>query len=82
MKIETKYNIGDEVWFIHGNRCSNGKICGMEHTYGIGKMFGKLYTGEEIVKIHYSVESPQYPFVLDFEEEKLFPTKEELLKSL
>ena len=82
MKIETKYNIGDEVWFIHGDRCRNGKICGMKHTYGIGKMFGKLYTGEEKVEIHYSVESSQYPCVLDFKEEKLFPTKEELLKSL
>ena len=26
MKIETKYNIGDEVWFKHLNSTVNGKI--------------------------------------------------------
>lgn len=83
MTIETKYNIGDEVWLIEANKCISGKIVGFRHTYGIGHRYGLLYTGKESVNIQYSIEIPDRIFhAVDIEENRLFPTKEELLKSL
>lgn len=83
MAIKTKYNIGDEVWLIEANKCISGKIIGFRHTYGIGHRYGCLYTGKESIKIQYSIEVPARIFnAVDIEENRLFPTKEELLKSL
>lgn len=83
MGIKTKYNIGDEVWFIHGDCCISGTICGVEKTYGKGKCYGKPRTGEEKILVCYCIETNKYPFALSgIKEERLFPTKEELLKSL
>lgn len=83
MKIETKYNIGDEVWLIEANKCISGKIVGFRHTYGIGHRYGHLYTGKESIRIDYSIEIPYRIFhAVDIEERRVFPTKEELLKSL
>lgn len=83
MIIETKYNIGDEVWLIDANKCTSGKIVGIRHTYGIGHRYGQLYTGKESVRIQYSIEiSNRIFYAIDIEENRLFPTKEELLKSL
>ena len=66
MTIETKYNIGDEVWFMFNHKPTQGKILGL------------------------TVYSPTYYFYIvsilytsgTIYEESLFPTKEELLKSL
>lgn len=65
MTIETKYNIGDEVWFMCGSQIFCGRICCI------------------VVWLHnlsYKVEFEMglYGFI----EDVLFPTKEELLKSL
>lgn len=83
MTIETKYNIGDEVWLIEANKCTSGKIVGIRHTYGIGHRYGHLYTGKESIRIDYSIEIPYRIFhAVDIEERRVFSTKEELLKSL
>lgn len=83
MTIETKYNIGDEVWLMEANKCMSGKIVGFRHTYGIGHRYGHLYTGKESIRIDYSIEIPGRIFhAVDIEENRVFPTKEELLKSL
>lgn len=83
MTIETKYNIGDEVWLMEANKCMSGKIVGFRHTYGIGHRYGHLYTGKESVRIDYSIEIPYRIFhAVDIEERRVFSTKEELLKSL
>lgn len=66
MKIETKYNIGDEVWhrFVGDN----------------------LKTTVRKIKIDYKGVPTYYCdfflSVVAFREDQLFPTKEELLKSL
>ena len=69
MEIKTKFNINDEVWFIYDNKVIKRKI----------------------VRINIEIESEQRTIyrlnpcinnVLQFEEKNLFPTKEELLKSL
>ena len=65
MTIETKYNIGDEVWFMYRNKIFSGRIVGI-----FIKSNGISYKIVSIIKGMW------------FSESKLFPTKEELLKSL
>lgn len=68
MTIETKYNIGDEVWFLFDGKPLNGKIARKsEHTIKIIVVFKN---------------GKDYLFSRDIKDFKLFPTKEELLKSL
>lgn len=65
MTIETKYNIGDEVWFTtQYQRPVKAKIIGI---HIVGKSLYLTYLFEEY--------APRL-------ESALFPTKEELLKSL
>ena len=64
MTIETKYNIGDEVWFIDGHnhpRCDRVTSIRLMHDLSI---------------MYY------FEVWLSRDEEELFPTKEELIKSL
>jgi len=67
MVVTTKYNIGDTVWFISNDKVSTLDITGFNITVDSGKTVIKY-------NLHYDVE--------ELEEELLFPTKEELLKSL
>lgn len=83
MKIETKYDIGQEVWLIEQNKCVSGKVLGFQYSYGKGYRYGELLTNNDSVRIIYAIESLKIPFkIVDVKEERLFPTKEELLKSL
>ena len=70
MTIETKYNIGDEVWFMPFGNPKKGVI----KTITIGVL------GDGDVKLKYFVEKSGLGYHR-FESD-LFPTKEELLKSL
>lgn len=70
MKIETKYNIGDEVWFILGSKARQGIILGIT--------FNEL--GHTLIDYYYNVQIGVSHG--SFNEPDLFPTKEELLKSL
>lgn len=68
MKIETKYNIGDEVWFMFDGKPLSGKIARIsEHTIKIEVRFK---------------DGKDYLFCREIKGFNLFPTKEELLKSL
>lgn len=71
MEIKTKYNIGDKVFVLH-----NDRIC----------VFYVEYINTESDKnstnIRYTVRSVKGSFLADYKEAYLFPTKEELLKSL
>ena len=71
MIIETKYDIGDEVWFMWFNKPIKGNIVKID--IDIAK------TGDWYIE-HYKVEvdSSWYCHI----GQSLFPTKEELLKSL
>ena len=73
MKIETKYNIGDEVWFKHNNSAKSSKIIKIEITVEIS--MDNTYIDENT---WYSLSNYHYCHT----ERTLFPTKEELLKSL
>lgn len=64
MTIETKYNIGDEVWFMHHSgfpRCDR---------------VAAIHIMSDLSILYYLEVN------LSREENELFPTKEELLKSL
>ena len=70
MEIKTKYNIGDEVWFNSIRTPKKGIIIRIECTVGI---YGESY--REYRK--YQIDNGIF-----YDEQDLFPTKEELLKSL
>lgn len=84
MTIETKYNIGDEVWFRYGDKIKKGEVIDLNatvvflspaptitYTIRIKNETGRwLLNRDKTIKV-----VPIY-------EEMLFPTKEELLKSL
>ena len=69
MKIETKFNIGPEVWFIEENEPKSDVILSIE-----------INIYKEQVFIEYLFANDSYPYGLI--EADLFSTKEELLKSL
>lgn len=76
MKIETKYDIGQEVWFLSEGESYKGivksiSISAMEWKDGISVDFNYLITQEK-----------NSPFSLYRDENSLFSSKEELLKSL
>ena len=77
MTLETKYNIGDAVWVIANNKVHHIRID--EIKVSIGKAMiskdGVLSISE--YKISYSVGWDDWR-----KESDIFPTKEELLKSL
>lgn len=71
MTIETKYNIGDEVWFYHHNNIMSSRVRSInllvrKDGISISYLMGDMWTDQYIVLY----------------EESLFPTKEELLRSL
>lgn len=70
MTIETKYNIGDEVWAILGTKACKGKVLGVTFAKVEDKL-KEFYYGVNIGLLHGT-----------FKESQLFPTKEELLNSL
>lgn len=71
MTIETKYNIGNEVWVMSDGKPTQGKVKWIDiHIGRLGK--------EQIIEVRYQVLSYDTPY----SEGLVFPTKEELLKSL
>jgi len=69
MTIETKYNYGDTVWLMRDNKIIEGKIF-------------KIYTTSTDGGLGYFVEYDINGTPQTFDEDALFPSKEELLKSL
>jgi hypothetical protein len=70
MTIETKYNIGDEVWGAAHEEIWSGRITAIiiYYAFGMSRIGYKVFVEEEM---HFTLR-----------EQDLFPTKEELLKSL
>lgn len=68
MTITTKYNVGDDVWFLFDGKPLNGKIARIsEYTIKVKVIFK---------------DGKEYLFGRDIKGFKLFQTKEELLKTL
>lgn len=70
MKIETKYDIGQEVWVIDHNKPTKGIVGRIDTTHIVG-----------LSQIIYYLNFGQNEPVIR-KERFLFPTKEELIKSL
>jgi hypothetical protein len=74
MTIETKHNIGDEVWVVRGGRARVGHI--------ESACFHRFMTmGELHTRITYDISS-EGQRLYHVDEIDIFPTKEGLLKSL
>ena len=82
MKKETKYDIGQEVWFMEDNHTQSGKITGLRYSCGKGEFFGTAISHKDKVQINYFLRGEFIHSGCILEEKFLFPTKEELLKSL
>lgn len=74
MKIETKYDIGQKVWYISGYKAVCRNICGVSVS-----TLSNEYNYD--VVIHYRLKC-DWSKDEQVEEKFIFPTKEELLKSL
>jgi hypothetical protein len=76
MKIETKYNINQEVWFMYNNKPRKDKPFKIDFSYDSEK------AKEEIIYTFKKTEDRQY--ILDdvVNEKDIFATKEELINSL
>lgn len=73
MKIKTKYNIGDEVYFKDNTYICKCKILNIQIECNFGHH----------ISIIYQVSDKRSPFkIIPILEWQLFPTKEELVKSL
>lgn len=68
MTIETKYNIGDEVWLMYENKAITAQVIEMN------------FYSEVDAKCFCKIKCPH--FTREIHDSHLFPTKEELLKSL
>ena len=92
MTIETKYNIGDEVWFMCENKARQSYIvdirikCEKEDAENpFNDYQHPLIVGDEVaIKVSYWVKRLNIEGKPDwlYSEQNLFPAKEELLKSL
>ena len=69
MKIETRYNIGDSVWFLFSNKVELGKVSAI-----------KTFTTETASYDSYNIDLGDNKAANNIE--KLFTTKDELLKTL
>lgn len=81
MEIKTKYNINDEVYFINGNKITHNKITSIDIS---------IYERKNVVKqiIKYTIDLGNIfgrricDTFTSRNEEEIFSTKEELIKSL
>lgn len=73
MTIETKYNIGNEVWFMHDNSVKSARIIKIEAV---------IEKDMNSAGIHKTTLYHLFDYHKSYRESQLFPTKEELLKSL
>lgn len=83
MKIEIKYNIGEQVFLIRDNEVQKHQIKSISFTKTstngrILYSFVDMFSLEDIRESEFSTEDG----LEWWDEDKLFPTKEELLKSL
>lgn len=91
MTIETKYNIGDEVWVMCHNRPIHAQIYNIfTLTTWVNKVDEGMVVSDEITILYELIPFEPYRDDLwdilheeeSYSEDVVFPTKEELLKSL
>ena len=73
MTIETKFNIGDEVWFMNRNKCESSIVEGIKVSFIDGYYLGYIK--------HTSIDYSLGDFGI-YSEYSIFRTKQELLDRL
>lgn len=73
MKIETKFSLGDEVWFMRYDKINSGHICEISVRYSSSDWYSESYKIRELS----SQLSPP-----SFSKQDVFRTKQELIESL
>lgn len=81
MTIETKYNIGDEVWFMDNNKTHRGRILGIVANYSCSH-FDKTNTPQCVDYVEDYIVTICLGHSIRMFGGDLFLTKEELIKSL
>lgn len=81
MKFETKYNLGDEVWFMYDNKALRGRILGIEANYSCSHFDNADIPQNVDYSVNYTVKIC-LGHSIRMSSSELFPTKDELLKSL
>lgn len=71
MTIETKYNIGDEVWIVSKGKAVKDVVDMIHIHIGSDENIGYSFKSKRALGLFETIE-----------ESSIFPTKEELLKSL
>lgn len=84
MIIRTKYNLGDEVWFRYGDKIKKGEVIDLKATVVFLSPNPTITYSIRIKKEKggFWLNRDKTIKVLPLYEEMLFPTKEELVKSL
>lgn len=72
MVINNKFNLGDKVYFIDGRRIKEGKVTMVD-------MVNEMFYGDPIISVYYRIDSSSEDSLID--EEDVFASKEELIKS-
>lgn len=76
MTVETKFNIGDEVWFVDEHKAHQGKVKDNIITIKGSTQSIKYF----LVQIRFNFGGCAY--VREYRQEVVFKTKEELIESL
>lgn len=74
MTIETKYDIGDEVWLMYDNMAITAQVIEMNVEIRVN------YLSVVTANCYCKIKCPH--FTREIHDSRIFPTKEELLKSL
>lgn len=82
MIIETKYNIGDEVWVMYNNKPTCLTIAAMDIWLHKKQLWVKYYMQPYEIDPLKMFNVEYIPYNRAFYEKDVFPTKEELIKSL
>ena len=79
MEVKTKYSIGDTVWYMKDNRIHKGKISKINNTITstVTSNLGWYQKTTYHLFNYFSFKPKQ-----EYQEHELYPTKEELIKSL
>jgi hypothetical protein len=80
VSINLRYGKGEEVWYMENNCAKNNYVLG--YTLTDGNIGRSSYPEKERVIYHLGPKGEKVESVTTIEGEKVFATKEELLKSL
>lgn len=80
MKIETKFDVGQEVYFMHDNKVQTAKITEVNIT--IFELNAQYCTTKSTCLYKLSFRASERSGSIVKDESELFATKEDLLKSL